>query len=300
MITEEQKQLIKKLYVDEQLSMKEIGEKVNLNYRTVSYHLKKMGISSRSPKKIDDDKFIELWNQGKSDEEIAEVFGVTKLTVQSYRNRNGKHFSKYFSHKDISLTDEQEQFVLGSLLGDLYLSAPKSDKQHSSIAIVHSIKQKELFMKKVEILGEFMDKYKMYTPTPDKRTVEVYQTYRGHSKRHKVFTDIHNILYIDGIKTITKQYLDKIHSPLALAYWFMDDGTKSGTIATNCFTLEEQQLLVEWMKEKWNIECSIQKQKDVFILHILEKSRQHFEDLIFPFMIPSMYYKLKYYKAESV
>ncbi|MGM9530844.1 hypothetical protein [Intestinibacter sp.] len=107
-------------------------------------------------------------------------------------------------------------------------------------------------------------------------------------------------LYVDGVKTITQEYLDKIHSPIALAYWFMDDGTQRGTIATNCFSLQEQELLVDWMANKWNILCSLQKNKDSYVLHILEESRKKFEELIFPYMIPSMYYKLKYFNAESV
>lgn len=303
MISEDTKQLIKKLYVEDQLTMKEIGERVGLNHRTVGYHLKNMGIDGRSLKKIDDDKFVELWNEGKSDEEIAKVFNVSPLTIQSYRNRGSNHFSKYFSHKEIQLSEEQEQMLLGSLLGDLSLSKPKSGSdQHSDIKIVHSKKQEELFMKKVEILGDFMGKYRLYTPAPDKRTGKVYETYRGQTKRHKVFTDIYNILYIDGIKTITQEYLDRINSPIALAYWFMDDGTERGTIATHCFSHNEILLLQEWLSNKWNVTTTIQKEKDKEKLYIVANSRKHFEELIFPYVIPSMYYKLKYKSdlAESV
>ena len=48
------------------------------------------------------------------------------------------------------------------------------------------------------------------------------------------------------------------------------------------------------MKEKWNIDCSKQKNKSNFIIHILEHSRLDFEQLIFPYVVSSMYYKLKY------
>ena len=40
-----------------------------------------------------------------------------------------------------------------------------------------------------------------------------------------------------------------------------------------------------------------------YVLHISQKSRLDFERLIFPYMVPSMYYKLKFLdilKAESV
>nr|DAW62876.1 MAG TPA: INTRON-ENCODED ENDONUCLEASE I-SCEI [Caudoviricetes sp.] len=48
------------------------------------------------------------------------------------------------------------------------------------------------------------------------------------------------------------------------------------------------------MNDKWNVICTLQKNKTNYVLHISQKSRKHFEELIFPFMIPSMYYKLKY------
>lgn len=190
--------------------------------------------------------------------------------------------------------------ILGSLLGDMSLSKPELNRNvNSRLAIVHSIKQEEYFMQKVEMLGEFMGNYKLYTPAPDKRTGKIYQTWRGNSKAHKVFTDIYNLLYPNGIKTITREYLDKITSPIALAYWFMDDGCYQGNIATDCFSEYEVDLLIEWLYKKWDIECTKQCSKGVCILHILQKSRKHFEELIYPCMPNSMHYKLKCI-AESV
>ena len=77
----------------------------------------------------------------------------------------------------------------------------------------------------------------------------------------------------------------------------MDDGTKRGTIATNCFSEKEVDLLIEWMKEKWNIICTKQKNLKNFVLHISAKSRLDFEKLIFPYVVPSMYYKLEHITA---
>ena len=83
----------------------------------------------------------------------------------------------------------------------------------------------------------------------------------------------------------------------------MDDGTKSGIIATNCFSLQEVELLIDWLKTKWNIISTKQKNRANYVLHISQKSRLDFERLIFPYIVPSMYYKLKFLnilKAESV
>lgn len=301
----DKKELIKTLYIEGK-TCKEIGKIVNLSEKTVSYHLRNLGVEKRSQKKINQEDFERLWNEGKSDLEIANYFGVKEITIRSYRTRgeNAGKFTRndYFSEKDIQLTEEQEQFILGSLLGDLSIDLTGQMK-NAKLCLVHSIKQEELFMKKVEILGEFMGNYKLYTPSPDKRTGKIYQTWRGNSKAHKVFTSFYNLLYLHGIKTITQEYLNRINSPIALAFWFMDDGTYQGSIATNCFKETEVDLLISWMSCKWNIICTKHKHLDNFILYISQKSRLDFERLIFPYMLPSMYYKLKFLdilKAESV
>lgn len=183
--------------------------------------------------------------------------------------------------------------VLGSLLGDLNLRKPKNGT-NCNLALVHCIAQKELFMKKVEILGEFMGAYKIANKTPDKRTGKVYLGYRGHSKSHPVFNNIYNILYPNNKKTITQEYLDMIHHPIALAYWFMDDGSSNGVIATNSFSLEECKMLQKMLLNKFNIYTTIQKNKESQVVYILSESRKEFDDLVRPYIVDSMKYKLRY------
>lgn len=304
----EKKEKIKELYLSGK-TCKEIGEIVNLTEKTVGYHLKQMNIKTRSQKKINQEKFEELWNQNKTDKEIADYFRVEENTIKSFRTR-GDNVGKFkrtnnFSEQEHVLTDLQEQFIYGSLLGDLNIGKPTKKNPNCRLYIVHSQKQEELFMKKIELLGEFAGSYKLTNLNPDKRTGKIYPTYRGNSKAHPILNKIRDLLYINDIKTITQDFLDKIHSPIALAYWFMDDGTYIGNLATNSFSEQEVDLLINWLKDIWNIDCSkeINKQSTIqYIIHINTNSRKHFEELIFPYMVPSMYYKLKYLPqlAESV
>lgn len=308
-ISEETILKIKELH-DEGLSNLKIAKYLTIGNGTVRKYLKeRFGIiKEKSVKQIDQEMFEKLWSEGKSDSEISVYFGVAESTIKTFRTK-GKNAGKFniirnFSQEEHILSDLQKQMILGSLLGDMNLSIPGVNRQvNSRLTIVQSEKQEELFMKKVEILGEFMGSYKLFTPKPDSRTGKIYKTWRGNSKAHKVFTDIYNLLYPNRTKTLTQEYLDKIDHPIALAYWFMDDGTFSGNIATNCFTLSEHNLIKQWMKNKWNLHCSIQKTLNSYNIHILAESRYDFEQLIFPYIIPSMYYKLKFLdvlKAESV
>lgn len=296
---EEYIERLKKLYI-EGYNSREIGEILGKSEKTITYHLRKHNVSIRSLKKIDNDKFIELWQLGKTDEEIASYFDCEITTIRSHRTKGenaGKYnIIRYFSQEEHKLSHLQRQMILGSLLGDMNLSNPDSHKSvNSRLTIVHCKKQEELFMKKVELLGEFMGNYKYCIPTPDKRTGKVYDGYRGNSKSHKEFTDIYNILYTNRIKMVTKEYLDLIDHPIALAYLFMDDGCERGTIATMSFSESENNLISDWLKEKWNINTTVQIwNKTKFQLYITQESRLKFERLIFPYMVKSMYYKLRY------
>lgn len=308
-ISEETIGKIKELY-DQGLSNLKIAKELGIGNQTVSKYLKeKFGIKKeKCVKHIDQDTFEKLWKTGKSDKEIAEYFGVKETTIRTFRTK-GKNSGKFnivrnFSQIEQNLSEIQDQFIRGSLLGDLNLSNPTSNRHvNSRLTLVHSNKQEELFMKKVEILGEFMGSYKLYEAKPDSRTGNIYKTWRGNSKSHKVFTNIYNELYLNNKKVLTKEYLETIHHPIALAYWFMDDGTYNGVFATHCFSLEENKLLCTWLVEKWGIDCTIQHNLNQFQIYIKSNSRLKFEKLIFPYILSSMYYKLKYVdvlKAESV
>ena len=111
-----------------------------------------MNIKTRSQKKIDQEKFEELWNQNKTDKEIADYFGVEEITIKSFRTR-GNNAGKFkrtnnFSEQEHVLTDLQEQFIYGSLLGDLNIGKPTKKNPNCRLCLVHSQKQEELFMKK--------------------------------------------------------------------------------------------------------------------------------------------------------
>lgn len=94
--------------------------------------------------------------------------------------------------------------------------------------------------------------------------------------------------------------LEEFLTPLSLAIWFSDDGSKSGKgakITTNCFTLEELQFLCDILNRKYNITASIQSGgiNKGNTLYIWAKSMAIFTNLVKPNMLPSLHYKLEDY-----
>lgn len=299
-LTNEEVEKLHKMYLEGK-TCEEIGKLTGHKTDTVSKYLKNnYNIIPR--KKVDIDELTELVKSGKTTKECAEYFGVNPSAISFWKKKISSDILKIiptFSQEEHQLSHIQEQMILGSLLGDMNIGKPRKHHPTCRLALVHSTKQRELFMKKVEILGEFMRDYKEYDYF-DKRTNNTYSTIRGNSKSHKIFNDLYNKLYINGIKTITQEYLDMIDHPIALAYWFMDDGCNQGVLATNSFTEFEVDLLQEWLKKKWNITANKRHSGNYFILKIASESRLNFDKLISPYIIPSMQYKLKYIFALSV
>ena len=100
--------------------------------------------------------------------------------------------------------------------------------------------------------------------------------------------------YIKIIPLNIEEYL----TPLALAIWFIDDGSlfnKGAKLAINYFTFEEVNFLCKVLKRKYNIIATPNKYgKDKgHIIYIHNNSLKLFINIIKPYFLPSLYYKLR-------
>ena len=133
---------------------------------------------------------------------------------------------------------------------------------------------------------------------------EIVYHYRINSYTFSSFNWIHDMFYkfktINDIQTkikIIPLNIEEYLTPLALAIWFMDDGSKIGKgakITTNCFTYNEILFLSEVLNKKYNIKSSIISGgiNKGYSLYISTTSMSIFIEIIKPFMLPSLYYKL--------
>lgn len=128
--------------------------------------------------------------------------------------------------------------------------------KEARLSITHSSKQEEYFDHKCAVLHNYLGKISK-CPRFDKRVNKFYNKCSVRSKCHPLFTKIYNEFYINGIKTINDNILEKL-TPRSIAYWFMDDGSNSGVIATNCFSYEECALIQKWFSSKYGIETTIE------------------------------------------
>jgi recombination protein RecA len=198
------------------------------------------------------------------------------------------------------LSDQQWQVVLGGLLGDANLSPNRRGRHGVRLRLGHGAVQAPYLDWKVALLGNidcsrrtnaqgavFAD----FTPLPE-------------------LGELQEVVYLgDGKKHITWDYL-KALTPLALAVWYMDDGsfalrskglqarTEGGSgrveFCVEALSPGSRDRLVQYLKDSHGLDCSVTLRgaRQKAVLAFTTSSSARFQELVAPFVHPSMDYKL--------
>lgn len=200
----------------------------------------------------------------------------------------------------------QLDVLIGSLLGDARLECRSIGKRHpitARLRIHHSDKQKDYVFWKYEVFKDIVGKgpRKIMVWHDSKRNKNHYSWY-FHSKSLENLGLPQKYFYRGKTKILPENVFDLI-TPRALAVWFMDDGSNTGnsyTINTQCFSKEEQEKIVDFFKKKYNINAKIVKEYSNFKIAIGRHEYQKLSDIIEPYIIPSMIYKIVNPRNDSV
>jgi len=185
-----------------------------------------------------------------------------------------------------SLNQVQISVLVGSLLGDGTLRKALG-KLNALFEVNHTVKQKDYVDWKYKQLKLFV----LTSPKARKGNGSRI-AYRFTTQSLPVFTQLYDRFYQNKRKIIPS---DLQLDPLALAVWFMDDGSKSRSsfyLNTQQFFLEDQYKLLKLLKEQFNFMASLNKDKIYYRIRINTESSKRFKEIIQPFILSSMKYKL--------
>jgi hypothetical protein len=214
-------------------------------------------------------------------------------------------YSTEKSTKEYSLTQIEQNILIGSLLGDGSLALYGRSKnayyrEQGCYAQAEYRKWKNSMLSKLDFkYTEYKDYVKLY------------------SFSNELFTDLYSLFYIDGKKTITNSNIKLLDHPIGLSTLYMDDGTlvidstkrKNKSIHifpriaiyTLSFSKEENELIQKHIMNIFNINFKLKKRTDG-LNYILELNKKDeiisFIDLVTPYIkdIPIMDYKINIYK----
>jgi recombination protein RecA len=276
-------------------STEKIGKIVNqkMDVEVLSYNPKSRMVE---PRKIVNwyrngraDRFLQFKvasNRGNGKRSFAATSNHLILTAHGYQAAGelqiGDHVMTTVSH---FLSPLHEQVILGSLLGDGHIGRIKP--YSAQFRITHGAAQTEYCLWKQSLFKGLVG-------------------YRGQNVRggHAFDTipmyelrQLAHLMYRDngkGGKRITPELLSRL-TPLALAIWYMDDGTFDNDrrfraeIAAHSFSFEDRQQLVDWLNDQG---MNAVNKADGRIVFGNRDSVAKFHAWIARYVHPSMQYKL--------
>ena len=193
------------------------------------------------------------------------------------------------------LSLSQKQIILGGLLGDSSCSTKKI------ITFSQSEQQREYLIWKSKYFNKENNIKFTYNVWNNKKYLRSYFYYYIKKEDELFFSFIRKNLYTNNRKKISLKYLKEL-SPLALAVWWMDDGSlclskrnRYGRLSTECFNYEEHLLLKKYFKEKWDINVQIKLEKNkYYFLRLNVGDMKKLIKIIYKYVceVPSMIYKI--------
>lgn len=189
------------------------------------------------------------------------------------------------------------QVVFGMLLGDSSIYYDKrSGSNNIRIQASQGEKQLDYLKMKQSLFGEqFFKIYKCKSGYCDN------VVYKGClSADYNISKAVLENCFINNKKTITPTMLKYI-TPLSLAIWYMDDGnlkhkydscSPSIIISTCGFSKNENELLIDMLRNNFGIECNLRREKNKYwSIYITTEGTKKFLKLITQYIPPCMRYK---------
>lgn len=97
-------------------------------------------------------------------------------------------------------------------------------------------------------------------------------------------------------KKVVPKNISSLLTEKALAIWFMDKAGKSQAgvkFSTESFCYADHILLQQTILQNFNLHCTVEKHKHKFILYFKKSEKEKLSEIIKPYMLASMYYKLQ-------
>ena len=185
--------------------------------------------------------------------------------------------------------------LVGSLLGDSW-----GEKRGDAVRfhLHYSSKNVEY----LEHLQQFFARNGYCSSEKVKKTKQIgkggklYYSLKIRTYSFKSFQYLYNAFYTEGKRKVVPREVSKWLSAKGLAIWIMDNGGVSNQgfkLSTESFTREELDLLKEGLLDNFGLCFTVQKHKDKWILYLSKKQQTLLTEIVKPFMLPCMYYKIR-------
>ncbi|MBI2506704.1 MAG: hypothetical protein HYY99_01485 [Candidatus Colwellbacteria bacterium] len=192
---------------------------------------------------------------------------------------------------------EQLNVIVGTLLGDGRLEErSKGVRSYTArLRVHHGRDQKNYVLWKYKVLKNLVSKEprEIVWVNPKRNLREV--SWYFHTRSTKEFRFLHEIFYRDRKKVIPRE-IEELLTPQSIAVWAMDDGAYAQpyfNFNTHGFEVEEQDQLRNALLKRFRIQTALHRDRHQWKIAVNRESVKILLDLISPFVIPTMRYKIE-------
>lgn len=202
----------------------------------------------------------------------------------------------------IFLTPNNYSIIVGKLLSDGYLNKIKRAATNSNtrFRFKQSIIRSDYVIHSFMLLSHYCSNLPYLVKST--RNGKLHFALEFSTRSLPCFNDLYLLFYkdINGYKKkVVPNNIYELLTPISIAHWIMGDGAvlnKGLVLCTESFTLREVVILVNVLKIKYNINstrCALQGfKKNKPRIYILPESMPKLIEIVKPYMLSSMLYKL--------
>jgi hypothetical protein len=196
----------------------------------------------------------------------------------------------------IHLSDKLSEILVGLILGDLTCQKQKL-QWNPTFKFVQGLIHKNYLFHLYDLFQDYCSKSpKKCNTLPDKRTGKIYTYLVFYTYSLPCLVPLYELFYVDGKKVVPANIWELL-TPLGLCYWICDDGSfckrdRAIVLSTQGFSLQEVELLLKVLTDKFNLKCAINKNGKAFVIRISTKSIPHIQSLLKDIMPPMMLHKI--------
>lgn len=226
----------------------------------------------------------ERFNNGSRLKDIAGIYGTSSRTLRGILSRWGLSRGHRPYRRATRLGSSEMSVLVGTLLGDANLQVVGN--QFPQLKMGHCLAQEEFIWWKYEQLRC------LYASSP-RLSGDMWWSW---SRNCKELVDFYRVFYPQGKKVVTPEILSLVDD-LALAVWFMDDGSRHGCglrLNLGGLTDDEYRLIREWLCDR-GFPTTIHRDAsclNYLKLYMNDKTSKVFQDRCGRYFIPCMRYKL--------
>lgn len=285
------------------LTIRQISEKTGIKCHKVNSILKEEKVTwkRRYLSDLSEVEIKEITNKFSNNitiKEIAKEHTISAPAISRLLKLKGfeviSSLRKYDILRQSSISKRQQDFIVGTLLGDGCLYKEGKNTLYK-LSFCHCEAQFEYFHWKVAYMDPFINGF---NKNVDKRGNSVM--YHAATICHKDYKKFADMFYDENRKKSVPNNLDMYLTPLSLAVWFCDDGNLNEGVnarfSTMGFDYKDHEKLQSYLLRCFDLRSKIfeykYKSKLYYGLSMNKKNTQKLSDIIRPHIVECMKYKI--------